>query len=215
MADLPLAALYLNTALFALTTAFAQVCTGTAAAYAFARLRFAGRDRVFALLVALLTVPGITLVLPRYVMLAAWGWTDTYPGLISADLVSVWGIVMLREYFRTLPPDLEDAARVDGAGEWSIFVRVAAPLSKPAVAAFAVMALVEQWRSFLWPLVVMRSPERQVLEVGVAELHGLYAGNWPVQLAVAGATAVPLLLLYPVGLPWLVRGIQATLPARR
>ena len=143
-------------------------------------------------------------------MIDALGWVDTYPGLISTELVSVWGIVLLRQFFLGLPRDLEDAARLDGAGEWTIFRRVALPLSRPALTTFAVLVFAEQWRSFLWPLVIMRSPERQVVEVGLAQLHDLYHGNWPFELAVAGAAALPMLVLYAVTQRWVIRGIQWT-----
>ena len=210
LAALPVGRLYVNTAVFAACTMLAQLCTCTTAAYAFARLRFPGRDRLFAAVLALLTVPTIALLVPRFLMIEALGWVDTYPGLISTELVSVWGIVLLRQFFLALPRDLEDAARLDGAGEWTIFRRVALPLSRPALAAFAVLAFAEQWRAFLWPLVVMRSPERQLVEVGLAQLHGLYHGNWPLEMAVAGAAALPLVVLYAATQRWVVRGIQWT-----
>ena len=212
LATLPLARLYANTALFASCTVAAQLATSAPAAYAFARLRFAGRDRMFALVVALLTVPTIALVVPRFLMVDALGWVDTYPGLIATELVSVGGIFLLRQFFLTLPRELEDAARLDGAGEWRIFWRVALPLSRPALVTLGVLAFAEQWRSFLWPLVAMRAADHQVIEVGLAQLHGLYYGHWPFQLAVAGAAALPMTLLYAVAQRRFVRGIEWAVP---
>src|SRR6266853_929029 len=209
LAALPLARFYLNTALFAGCTVFAQLGTSATAAYALARLRFPGRERLIAALLALLAVPAIVLLVPRFLMIDALGWADTFPGLVATELVSVWGIFLLRQCFLAVPRDLEDAARLDGAGEWAIFRRVVLPQARPALAALGVIAFVEQWKSFLWPLVVMRSPERQVVEVGLAQLHGTFHGNWPHELVVAGAAALPTLILYVVGQRQFVRGIES------
>src|SRR2546422_7104782 len=166
LAALPVGRFYVNTAVFAGCSMFAQLCTCTTAAYAFARLRFPGRDRLFAAVLALLTVPSIVLLVPRFLMIDALGWVDTYPGLISTELVSVWGIVLLRQFFLALPRDLGDAARLDGAGEWTIFRRVALPLSRPALATFAVLVFAEQWRALLWAPLVLRAPRRPGVGVG-------------------------------------------------
>src|SRR2546425_4970664 len=173
LAALPVGRFYVNTAVFGGCRMVAALCTRTSAAYAFARLRFPGRDRVFAAVLALLTVPSIVLLVPRFLMIDALGWVDTYPGLISTELVSVWGIVLLRQFFLALPRDLEDAARLDGAGEWTIFRRVALPLSRPALATFAVLVFAEQWRTFLWPLVVIRSPQPEGVEGGPRPVPGV------------------------------------------
>src|SRR5204862_1428145 len=162
-----------------------RVFSSAGAGYAFAGARFPGRDRVFAMLLALLALPAILLLVPRYLMLQTLGWVDTYPGLISTELVSVWGIVLMRQAFLMQPRDVEDAARLDGAGEWTLFWRVTLPLARPAVAALAVLAFMDQWRNFLWPLVATRSARMEVAEVALARLHGDYAANVPYQMAAA------------------------------
>ena len=205
---LPFARFFLNSAIFALCVVVGQVLTSAAAAYAFARLRFPGRDRVFLTFLTALMVPAIVLLIPRFLMIDAVGWVDTYPGLVSTELVSVWGIFLLRQFFLTLPRELEDAARLDGAGEWTIFWRVVLPLSRPALATLAVLAFANQWRSFLWPLVATRSMEMQVVEVGIARLHGLYATNGPYQMAVAVTATLPLLVVFLVAQRYFMRGIQ-------
>jgi multiple sugar transport system permease protein len=192
---LPFARFFLNSALLAGCAVVGQVLTSAAAAYAFARLRFPGRDRVFLAFLSLLIVPAIVLLVPRFLIIDALGWRDSYAGLITTELVSVWGIFFLRQYFRTLPRDLEDAARLDGAGEWTIFWRVILPLSKPALVTLALLVFVDQWKNFLWPLVATRSVEMQVVEVGLARLHGLYFANWPYQMAAAVAVTLPLLVV--------------------
>src|SRR5947207_3100973 len=182
---LPFGRFFLNSALFAGCVVVGQVLTSAAAAYAFARLRFPGRDRVFLAFLSVLMVPAVVLLIPRFLIIHALGWVDSYQGLIVTEMVSVWGIFLLRQFFQTIPRDLEDAARLDGAGEWTIFWRVMLPLSKPALATLAVVAFVDQWRSFLWPLVATRSVEMSVVEVGLARFHGFNGTNWPYQMAAA------------------------------
>src|SRR5947199_2581727 len=207
---LPFGRFFLNTALFAGCVVVGQVATSAMAAYAFARLRFPGRDRVFVLYLGVLMVPVVVLLVPRFLIVNALGWVDTFAGLISTELVSVWAIFLLRQFFLTIPRDLEDAARLDGAGPWTVFWRVVLPLSKPALATLAVLAFVDQWKSFLWPLIATRSAEMSVVEVGLASLHGLYYTNWPYQMAAAVTAVVPVLVLYFLAQKYFLRGVQLT-----
>jgi multiple sugar transport system permease protein len=207
---LPFGRFFLNSAIVATSVAVAQVLTSAMAAYAFARLRFPGRDRLFLVFLSVLMVPAIVLLIPRFLIIDAFGWVDSYAGLISTELVSVWGIFLLREFFRTLPRDLEDAARLDGAGEWTILWRVILPLSQPAIATLAVFAFVDQWKNFLWPLVATRSVEMRVVEVGVAGFHELHATNWPYQMAVAVMATLPLVVVFVVAQRYFIRGMQLT-----
>src|SRR5438093_1411701 len=138
------------------------------------------------------------------------GWVDSYQGLISTELVAVTGIFLLRQFFRTIPRDLEDAARLEGAGEWTIFWRVIVPPARPALATLAVLAFADQWRSFVWPLVATRSSEMQPLEVGIANLRGMYDLSWSDQMATAVAAVIPLMVLYFVAQKYFIRGIEQT-----
>ncbi len=192
---LPYTRVLLNTAILAACVMIGQVFTSAAAGYAFARMHFPGRDRAFTTLLLLVAVPGILLLIPRFLMIQTLGWVDTYPGLISTELVSVWGILLMRQTFLMLPRDVEDAARMDGAGEWTLFWRVTLPLAKPAVAALAVLGFMDQWRNFLWPLVVTRSAKMEVAEVALAHFHTAYAANWPYQMAAAVLVTLPVLLV--------------------
>src|SRR5258707_366997 len=154
LAALPYTRVLLNTAILAGCVMIGQVLTSAAAGYAFARMRFPGRDRIWRSLLAILAIPAILLLIPRYLIIDALGWVDTYPGLISTELVSVWGIFLLRQTFVMLPRDVEDAARLDGAGEWTLFWRVAPSLARPAVAAVPLLPVIGQWPNFLWAPVV-------------------------------------------------------------
>lgn len=207
---LPFWRFFVNSGIVSLAVVAGQVLTSAAAAYAFARLRFPGRDRLFFAFLAVLMVPAVVLLIPRFLVVNALGWVDSYAGLISTELVTVWGIFLLRQFFQTLPRELEDAARLDGAGEWQIFWKVVLPLSRPALATLAVFGLVDQWKSFLWPLVVTRSVRMQVVEVGIASFHGMYYTNWPYQMAAAVTAVVPLMILFFLAQRYFVRGIQLT-----
>src|SRR6266516_2913169 len=174
LAALPFGRFLFTSVIFSLAVVAGQVVTSATAAYAFARLRFPGRDRVFLIYLCALMAPAIVLVIPRFLLIDALGWVDSYQGLISTELVSVTGIFLLRQFFRTIPRDLEDAARLEGAGEWTIFWRVIVPPSRPALATLAVLAFADQWRSFVWPLVATRSSEMQPLEAGIANPRRTY-----------------------------------------
>jgi ABC-type glycerol-3-phosphate transport system permease component len=208
LAALPFGRWVMNSLIFSVAVVAGQVFTSTTAAYAFARLRFAGRDRLFLAYLSILMLPAAVLLVPRFLLISALGWVDTYPGLVSSELVSVAGIFLLRQFFLTLPRELEEAARLEGAGEWTIFRRIVLPQSRPALMTFALLALAAQWRSFLWPLVATRSADMRVLEVGIASLHGPYDLNWPYQMAVATAAVVPLVALYFVAQRHVTRALE-------
>ena len=203
---MPYGRVLLNTAILAAGVMVAQVFTSAAAGYALARLRFPGREGVLPTLLALLSLPTFLLLIPRYLMIHALGWADTYPGLISTELVSIWGILFLRQAFLMLPREIEDAARLDGAGEWTLFWRVALPLVRPAALALALLAFLDQWRSFLWPLVITSSRTMQVAEVALARVHTAYAGNWPYQMAAAVLLTVPVFLVCVCALRYMMSG---------
>jgi len=207
---LPFGRFFLNSTMFALAVVVGQLVTSTSMAYAFARLRFPGRDRLFFVVLSTIMVPAVVLLIPRFLLINALGWVDTLQGLVATALVSVWGLFLLRQFFLTIPRDLEDAARLDGAGEWAVFWRVALPLSRPALATLALFAFVDAWKSFLWPLVATRSLDMRVVEVGIAQFHGFYYSNWPYQMAAAVAALVPLVVVFIVAQRHFVRGIQLT-----
>ncbi|HEY7192188.1 MAG TPA: carbohydrate ABC transporter permease [Gemmatimonadales bacterium] len=210
IAALPLLRVLVNTAILASCVMIGQVLTSAAAGYAFARLRFPGRDGAFRLVLLVLTLPTILLVIPRYLLIEALGWLDTFPGLISTELVSVWGILFMRHAFLMQPRDIEDAARLDGAGEWTLFWQVSLPLAKPAVTAVAVLAFMDQWRNFLWPLMVTHSPRMEVAEVALAHFHADYASNVPYQMAAAVLVTIPLFVVCLLASRSVVAGVRFT-----
>lgn len=207
---LPFGRFFLNSGILALCMVTGQTLTGAVAGYALARFRFAGRGMVFGAYLAALMVPGVVLLIPRFLLIDAMGGVDTIAGLVSTELVSVWGVFLMRQFFLSLPRDTEDAARIDGAGEWAIFWRIALPLARPALATLALFAFIDAWKAFLWPLVITQSLEMRTVEVGIASFHGLYYANWPWQMAAAVTALIPVLVAFLMAQRFFTRGIQLT-----
>lgn len=206
----PFGRYFANSFVFAGAVVLGQLATSATAGYAFARLEFKGRERIFLLYLSTMMVPAVVVLIPRFLLIDALGWVDTYAGLISTELVTVWGIFLMRQYFRTLPRELEDAARMDGAGSWRIFWSVALPLAKPALATLALFAFVEAWKNLLWPLIATRSVAMRTVEVGIASFHGVFITNWPYQMAASVTAIVPIAVLFVLTQKYFVQGIQMT-----
>jgi multiple sugar transport system permease protein len=198
---------FANSLLFSTVVVLGQVATAATAGYAFARLNFPARERIFAATLSMLMIPVVVILIPRFLLINALGWVDTLHGLMVTELVSVWGIFLLRQAFQSLPRELEDAARLDGASEWNVFWRVALPSVRPALATLALFAFIDAWKAYLWPLIATRSLDQRLIEVGVASFHGFYYSNWPYQMASAVAAVVPLVLVFFVAQRYFVRGI--------
>ncbi len=210
LTTLPFARFFANSLIVAAFTVTAQVMAGALGGYALARFRFAGQRAVFALYLGALMIPGVVLLIPRFLIVDALGAVDTMAGLVSAELVSFWGIFMMRQFFVSLPRELEDAARLDGAGEWAVFWRIVLPSAVPGLATFALFAFIDSWKSLLWPLVVTRSMSLRTVEVGIASFHGLYYANWPYQMAAAVTALVPVLVVFLLTQRHFTRGVQLT-----
>jgi len=207
---LPFARFFLVSTITSVSVVAATLLTSATAGYAFARLDFPGRERVFLLYLATLMVPVIVLLIPRFLLVAGLGWIDTFRGLIVTEAVQVWGIFLMRQYFLSLPRELEDAARIDGAGEWTVFSRIALPLARPALATVALFVFIDQWKNFLWPLIVTRSMDMRTVEVGISRFAGIYYSNWPYQMAAAVVAVLPVLVLFIFAQRYFIRGIQLT-----
>jgi multiple sugar transport system permease protein len=206
----PFGRFFLNTALVAACSVAGQLLFCSMAAYALARLRFAGRDRLFALYLGTMMVPGIITVIPAFLLITSFGWMNTYQALITPALSSAWGIFLLRQFFLQIPRDLEDAARVDGASEWTIYWRIVLPLSRPALATLALFAFMGSWKDFLWPLLVTNRVDMRTVEVGIAGFSSLYATDWPHQMAAAVIVLLPIVLVFLLAQRYVVRGITFT-----
>jgi multiple sugar transport system permease protein len=207
---LPFGRFFINSGVLAFCMVIGQTLTGALGGYAFARFQFPRRDTAFAAYLAALMIPGIVLLIPRFLLIDALGGVDTIAGLVSTEVVSVWAIFLMRQFFISLPRETEDAARIDGAGEWTVFWRIALPLARPALATVALFAFIDAWKSFLWPLIVTQSLERRTVEVGIASFHGLYYANWPYQMAAAVTALIPVIVAFLMAQRFFTRGVQLT-----
>ena len=178
------------------------------AAYAFARIEFIGRRVLFWVYLGGLMVPNIVLVIPLYLMMVELGLRNTFWGLVLPFMFgSPYAIFLLREYFRGIPADLVDAARIDGAGHWRILASIIVPLSKPILATLSLITIVSQWNSFLWPLVITTGGDWRVITVATASLQSQYNGNWTLVMAATTLALVPLVVLFLAFQKQVVRSI--------
>jgi multiple sugar transport system permease protein len=191
-----MARIVINSLLVALTATALQLLTGAMAAYAFSRLRFRGRSVVFALYLATLMVPLQVLVVPLFIQLTRLHLNDTYLALLAPSMASGFGVFLLRQAMDQVPRELDEAAVLDGANHLRIFVSIVLPLVRPALATVAVLAFMASWNSYLWPLVVIRSPELMTLPLGLATLKGQFTTQWDVMMAGSVVSIVPIALLY-------------------
>lgn len=184
-----------------------QVATSSLAAYAFARLRFPGRDLLFLVYLATLMVPLQVTIVPLFVEMRALGLVDSYPALILPGIASAFGTFLLRQAYLNLPRELEEAAFIDGAGHFTVFRRIVLPLSLPALATFAIFAFMASWNSFLWPLVVTSTQDLFTLPVGLSNLQGRYTTAWNLVMAGATVSVIPILVVYVLAQRHVIRGV--------
>jgi multiple sugar transport system permease protein len=179
-------------------------------AYAFARLDFPGRNLIFYLYLGSMMVPDIVNTIPTYIMMQNLGLLDTHASLIIPALASAIGIFMLRQFFLSLPRELEEAARVDGAGYWRIYWDIILPLSKPALATFAVFLFIWTWGDFLGPLIYLSTDSKFTLPVGLALLNDQYNSDWERLMAGNVVGLIPLVIVYAAAQRYIVQGIALT-----
>jgi multiple sugar transport system permease protein len=184
-----------------------QVGTSALAAYAFARLRFRGRDRIFLVYLATLMIPPQVTLVPTYLLIKDLGWVDSFQGLILPQAFTAFGVFLLRQFFLGIPRELEEAARIDGANRFTVFRRIVVPLSGPALASLAVFAFTYHWNNLLWPLVISNSDATTPVVVGLQKFQGQFGTQWNLLMAAALITTVPVLLVYTAAQRWFVQGI--------
>jgi multiple sugar transport system permease protein len=199
---------FLNSMLAATLHAALVVVTASAAAYALARMRFRGRNLVFAIIVATLFVPPATLIIPGFLVADTLDWLDTLAVVIVPGAASAFGVFFLRQFFISLPRELEEAAFLDGANQWQVFYRVVLPLSKPALATLTVLSFLTNWNDFLWPIFVLFSADRLTLPAGLGLLQGAYIADYPVIMAGAMLASVPALILFVLAQRYVIEGVS-------
>ena len=198
-----------NSALLAVLATAIGLATSSLAGYAFAKLRFAGRERLFRALLVGLVVPGQVAMLPLFLMLRELGLVNSYAGVLVPSLASVFGIFLVRQHMLQIPDSVLDAARLDGAGELRIWAQVALPLSRPILVTLATFLFMGSWNDFLWPLIVLGDEERQTLPVALANLLGEHAQDVELMMAGSVLTLLPVVVLFLAFQRHYVRGILA------
>jgi multiple sugar transport system permease protein len=200
----------LNTAAVATSITILHLLVSSLAAYAFARLRFPGRNRLFLAYLATLMVPGQVTLIPNFLIVKYLGWIDSYQALIIPQIFTAFGTFLLRQFFLTIPNELEDAARIDGASNFSIYWRIMLPLSGPALATLGVFTFTAQWNNFLWPLIVINDEQMRTLTVGLRALVGQFTVQYPLLMAGSVISVLPMLVMFLLAQRFFVRGIALT-----
>jgi multiple sugar transport system permease protein len=213
-----------NSLLLAVANMLTNVMLSAFAGYAFARLKFAGRGVLFVLVLATLMVPYQVTIIPLFVIVrhiplfggndvlgqGGIGWINSYWGLIVPGAVGAFGIFMLRQFFQTLPVELEDAARIDGAGELRIFWQIMLPLARPAIATLAIFSFQAGWNSFLWPLLITTTDDMRTIQLGLTVFVQQYSTQWGQLMAATVVATLPVIVVFSVGQRLMVRGIAFT-----
>ena len=204
----PLGRYFFNSLVVSLTTTVIAVLIASAAGYSFARLTFFGKGVLFALILGALMVPYQSTIVPLFVMFANWNLLNSYPGIVLPGLVSAFGVFMMTQFFRTLPPEMREAAIVDGANDFRIFARIYLPLARPAVATLALFVFMATWDQLLWPMIIAPNPDMRTLQVGLAFIRQ----QAPVQNQVMAAivlSVIPVVVAFLLTQRQFIAGIAA------
>ncbi|WP_243028787.1 carbohydrate ABC transporter permease [Thermus albus] len=199
-----------NSLLVASLTTLSVLFFDSLAGYTLARLRFPGKNLIFVLILSTLMVPTEMLVIPWYVMSAEKGWINTYWGLLFPGLITAFGVFLMRQFFESLPQDLFDAGRMDGLSEFGVFWRIGLPLVRPALAALGIFTFLGNWNAFLWPLIVVQTPEMRTLPVGIALFSGEAGTAWNLIMAASSLAVLPVLLVFFFFQRQIIEGVVLT-----
>jgi multiple sugar transport system permease protein len=204
----PLGRYFLNSVVVSGTTTVIAVLVASAAGYCFARLTFFGQGVLFALILGALMVPSQATMVPLFVMFANWNLLNSYPGIILPGVVSAFGVFMMTQFFRTLPPEMREAAIVDGANEYRIFASIYLPLARPAVATLALFVFMGTWDQLLWPMIVAPAPDMRTLQVGLAFIRQQAPVTNQVMAAIV-VSVIPVVIAFLLTQKQFIAGIAA------
>jgi len=203
----PFARYFLNSAIVAVVTTAGQLIFSSLAAFAFVFLNFPGRDKLFWLLLLAMMFPPQVLLIPNYATLAKLGWINTYKALIVPWLASVYSIFFFRQFFRSIPKDLYEAAKIDGCSNFRFYWQILLPLSVPPMITMGVFSFVANWNAFIWPLIVTNSTEMRTVQVGLAYFATSECTEWELLMAASTFTILPLVIGYFLAQRWFIAGI--------
>lgn len=208
LTSLPFGQFALNTLAIAVLVTVGNVFSSAFVAYGFARFRFPGRNVLFIVMLATLMVPGQILLVPQFIMYYKLGWINTFaPLIVPAFFGSAFYVFLIRQFFMNIPPELKDAAYIDGAGEWTIFSRIYLPLSKSALTAVAIFSFQGAWNDFLGPLIYLNSQKLYTLQIGLTEFEGIFHSNWNYIMAASAVIMLPMIVIFFIGQRYFIQGI--------
>lgn len=199
---------YFNSVFVAVGVTVLQVLTSAMAAYAFSRIEWRGRDTVFLLYLATMMIPGVVTMIPNFQIMVSLNFLNTYRGLILPMAFSAFGTFLLRQFMLSIPPALDEAARIDGAGHWRIFWEVTMPLARPGLIALAIFTFLGAYRSFFWPLIMLSQEPLYPMSVGMLALDTTYGRQTELIMAATVMNIVPLVIVFVTLQKFLVKGIQ-------
>jgi multiple sugar transport system permease protein len=201
---------YLNSIFVASAVTVGQIVTSSFAGFAFARLEFPGREKLLAGYVATMMVPFAVRMVPTFIIVRWLGWVDTYWALIVPLVCGPYNTFLFRQFYRTLPEDLVDAARLDGCGNWGVYRHVMLPLSRAMMAAVGTITFLWSWRSFLWPLIVTNTKQKMVIAVALSRLVDEMVMDWGLLMAATSVAMVPTLVVFIFAQEQIVKSITLT-----
>lgn len=207
---LPFGQQFLNTVLMAGLRTVGQVLFCSMAAYAFARLRFPGRNVLFGILLSVLMVPPQLFIIPQYQIMSSLGWLNSLQALVVPGLFSAFGVFLLRQFFLGLPRELEEAAAIDGAGPIRIYWSIVLPLARPGLVALSLLVLLWSWNDLFWPLVVNTDPGKMTLSAGLASLQGQFQTDYPVLMAGSLLASLPIIAIFTLLQRQFIQGIATS-----
>jgi len=201
---------FMNSAIVAISTTASVLFFDSLLGYTLSKFKFPGKNVIFFLIVSTLMIPTEMLVIPWYAMSRAMKWVNTYWGIMFPGMISAFGVFLMRQFMSTIPDDLLDAARVDGRGEFMIFVTVVLPLVTPALATLAIFNFIGNWNAFLWPLIAASKPRMFTLPVGLANFSGEAGSDWHLIMTGASIAMAPLVVVFLIFQKQIVKGIAMT-----
>ncbi|HEX8539547.1 MAG TPA: carbohydrate ABC transporter permease [Cystobacter sp.] len=205
--ETPVLLWFFNSLVAATANALLVVATSVLAAYALARLEFPGRRVLFGLIIGTLFIPTFVFLIPNFLIVSHLGWLDSLWALIVPGAGSAFGVFFMRQFFATLPGELEDAALIEGANQWQIFLRIILPLSRPGIATLSVLSFLTNYNDFIWPVYVLFSPRSFTLPPGLSILQGAYTTNYPVIMAGGVVASIPAILLFILAQRHVIEGV--------
>lgn len=206
----PFGRYYFNSLFVSISITVLSLLTSSLAGFAFSRLRFPGRDALFILYLIGLMIPFPVLLVPNFIIIRTLGWFDSYAALIVPAAFSAFSTFLMRQYYRGIPMDLDESARIDGASSFRVWLQIIVPNSRPVFAALGIFIFLAAWNDFLWPLVVTNSQEMRTIPVALSAFKGQFTVQWELLMAAIVVAMVPVLIVYLVFQKWIITGMSVT-----